>query len=707
MRLSLSSKIRLLLASLLICFGVAALSTFQILSSRQVDRIIKSDVASASRQLTTVLNDRAEQLRAITTYAATAAPRVRGLIFSSDSATVEDQLPNVAKEFGLDAVEFFDADGRLLGQYGLPSHMQFTGDAGTARTALDLESAPTADQTGTVLYLAAARAVTLDKSIRGSIRFLKKFGSREAKDLAQGSGADLAFVLNGKVVACSLNGPPKNVSSEGIPTEVSIGDEQFVEFLAPLRLTDSQQQIQLLTLKNLSAMTQPYRQAQTVFTVVLLLCLVAAIGLGHQFGKGLVQPLDVIVKAANQVQNGTWPEPIPTDRKDEIGVLQTAFNEMVASAKSAQERLFALIDRDPLTEFSNHRRFRERLAQQLDQCSAVRQAMGLVLIDIDRFGRLNHEFGHAAGDKCLTDIAAIVRQASPDGALIGRYGNDCFAVGLVGANSQTSASFAAEIQSRLAASGSSVTVSIGNAEFPRNSQKAEGLVLAAELALARAKQLGFSQTSNFDDVPGAHDSDPFQLHRFLEDGSLATIQALAAAVDAKDAYTNGHSERVARYASDLATFHGLDPEEVDRVFRCGTLHDVGKIGVPDAILQKPGRLDAEEVRVMETHPVLGEMIVAKVPQLADLLAGVRHHHERWDGQGYPDGLAGESIPEIARILALADTFDAMTSDRPYRKGMDVNVALNEIERCAGLQFDPKLAPEFVRMMRTNSISSAA
>jgi len=134
----------------------------------------------------------------------------------------------------------------------------------------------------------------------------------------------------------------------------------------------------------------------------------------------------------------------------------------------------------------------------------------------------------------------------------------------------------------------------------------------------------------------------------------------------------------------------------------GTLHDVGKIGVPDAVLKKPGRLDAEERRIMETHPALGEVIVRKAPKLVASLPGVRHHHERWDGGGYPDGLQGEQIPRLARILALADSFDAMTSDRPYRKGMSWETALGEIARGAETQFDPDLVPPFLRLMRENT-----
>ena len=257
--------------------------------------------------------------------------------------------------------------------------------------------------------------------------------------------------------------------------------------------------------------------------------------------------------------------------------------------------------------------------------------------------------------------------------------------------------------------GSALTFSAGCAELGPHLRQGEGLTLAAELAVSRAKQLGRDRVCRFDSVPGAEqDADPHQLHRVLKDGSLATIQALAAAVDAKDSYTQGHSRRVAEYATALAHYMGAGEAEQDLLYTTGTLHDVGKIGVPDAILKKPGRLNDEERQIMETHPILGEVIVRKAPQLADTLPGVRHHHERWDGRGYPDGLAGTAIPRMARFLAVADTYDAMTSDRPYRKGMPQETALNEIYRGAGTQFDPDMAPAFVELMRqTQSLDEAA
>ncbi len=193
----------------------------------------------------------------------------------------------------------------------------------------------------------------------------------------------------------------------------------------------------------------------------------------------------------------------------------------------------------------------------------------------------------------------------------------------------------------------------------------------------------------------------------LRANQLVTIQTLAAAVDARDAYTRGHSDRVADYARRLAESLGLERELVERIHTIGTLHDVGKIAIPDAVLLKPGALDANERRIMESHSVRSEALIRNVPALAKILPGIRHHHERWDGKGYPDGLVREAIPLEARILALADTFDALTSDRPYRKGWSFGRALVEIKRCTGTQFDPALVPYFTALWETELTAEQA
>lgn len=178
---------------------------------------------------------------------------------------------------------------------------------------------------------------------------------------------------------------------------------------------------------------------------------------------------------------------------------------------------------------------------------------------------------------------------------------------------------------------------------------------------------------------------------------MGVLRSLTSAVDAKDAYTCGHSERVALLSRRLAQEIGLPEHEVERIYMAGILHDVGKIGVPEAVLHKAGKLTQEEFEQMKRHPQIGARILSDIKQLEDVVPGVLHHHERYDGKGYPVGLASQRIPLMGRIICIADCFDAMTSNRTYRKALPLEVAMIEVRRCAGTQFDPMLADAFLRI----------
>ena len=206
----------------------------------------------------------------------------------------------------------------------------------------------------------------------------------------------------------------------------------------------------------------------------------------------------------------------------------------------------------------------------------------------------------------------------------------------------------------------------------------------AKLAKALASQAGVSV---------GH----LQLHEESKEMFFSTVWSLASAVDAKDAYTHGHSQRVARYSGQLGRALGFDDQEIERLELSAVLHDVGKIGVPEAILNKPDRLTSAEMAVMKSHPEKGAEILSSIRAMRDIVPGVLHHHERFDGMGYPRTLKGENIPLQARIIIIADTFDAMTSTRPYRNALPTQVAIDEIRRCTGTQFDPRLADVFVEL----------
>jgi HD-GYP domain-containing protein (c-di-GMP phosphodiesterase class II) len=184
--------------------------------------------------------------------------------------------------------------------------------------------------------------------------------------------------------------------------------------------------------------------------------------------------------------------------------------------------------------------------------------------------------------------------------------------------------------------------------------------------------------------------------RDMRDLFKSTIKSLAASIDAKDPYTRGHSERVAKFSKEIARQLGYDEKALERVEISGLLHDVGKIGIDDAVLRKPSKLTDEEFAIIKKHPIFGASIMSPIKQLQDVLPGMRHHHESLDGKGYPDGLAGGEIPIMARIIAVADTFDAMTSDRLYQKAMEHDFVIKTLVRLSGTRYDPKVVQAFIK-----------
>jgi putative nucleotidyltransferase with HDIG domain len=185
---------------------------------------------------------------------------------------------------------------------------------------------------------------------------------------------------------------------------------------------------------------------------------------------------------------------------------------------------------------------------------------------------------------------------------------------------------------------------------------------------------------------------------------LASIRALAEAIDAKDPYTRGHSERVATYAAAVAREMEMSAEDVERIRLSALLHDVGKIGVDDRIIRKPTALTEEEFEAMKTHPIKGAAIMSAIPQLADVIPGMRYHHEKWSGGGYPDGLVGEKIPMQARIVSVADTYDAMTTTRPYQKAMEIDYVVERIRQFAGVRYDPVVVSAFLRAYQKGNLA---
>jgi diguanylate cyclase (GGDEF)-like protein/putative nucleotidyltransferase with HDIG domain len=349
---------------------------------------------------------------------------------------------------------------------------------------------------------------------------------------------------------------------------------------------------------------------------------------------------------------------------------------------------------DPLTGLGNHRHFHERLQRELTTAQDAGSAVSLCFIDIDDFKRINDSFGHPTGDRVLSQVAGRLRQ----GGEAFRLGGDEFAILLPGAEEDVALDAARSIVHRVAemelAHLGTITVSAGVATYPQHGADRDSLIRLADSALYWAKEHGKNRVRvSRPDVVELADlrrlaTGADRAARFRAAGSLAR------AVDHRDAYTGSHSERVADLAARIAERLGLAAEEVELTRLAGSLHDLGKLAIPEEILRKPGKLTDAERLVLERHPQIGFRMLESlgVDPVADW---VLRHHERWDGAGYPDGLAGDDIPLGARIIFVADAFDAMTSDRIYRAPLSNNDAISELERCSGSQFDPDVVHAFL------------
>lgn len=372
---------------------------------------------------------------------------------------------------------------------------------------------------------------------------------------------------------------------------------------------------------------------------------------------------------------------------------------------AANSRLQALATTDPLTGLPNHRATVAALDHELARAYRYRRPCAVLFLDLDHFKAVNDTYGHPEGDAALCDFAAVVTATLRSVDTVGRWGGEEFVAVLPETDIERACEAAervrAAVTAHVFAAGREIhlTCSIGVATYPADGEERNALIAAADHAMYAAKMLGRNQFRAAADRAVAALVKAGEAVSSREDTALmGTVEALAALVETRDRYTGAHAYEVAALARRLAMALGLETMEVRLIGLAARLHDVGKVGIPDAVLQKPGPLTEEEWRVMRTHPVVGADTVSRVPALRALAPLVRAHHERWDGRGYPDGLAGEAIPRGARIIAVADAYDAMASERPYRQASVAAWALGEVRRNAGTQFDPAVVAVLERIV---------
>ena len=390
------------------------------------------------------------------------------------------------------------------------------------------------------------------------------------------------------------------------------------------------------------------------------------------------------------------------------------------------------INTDSLTQLYNHRGFQECLSKELRNAEENNKKLSIVMLDVNNISKINRELGHVKGDEVIKIVAEKVKHNLRKTDIAGRYGGDEIAMILPNTDVAEAKYIAEYITYSLSCcfvdDVGPVKVAVGIASYPECAREQEKLLILAEQAMYISQAKGYkdgmsaiisSIDFNFWDsvalksyaeiISKRHSQmgvnfEEELLHKFNSEqissqnhlSEIAT--SLAGAIDAKDPYTKGHSTSVSRYSNALARALNLPENEVERITLGALLHDVGKIGIPENVLKKPDKLSDEEWNIMKQHPVIGaEKVLQPNEALRDLIPIVKYHHEHVDGTGYPEKLKGEQIPLSAKIVAVADAFHALVSDRPYRKGLGLETACDILLQGAGKQWDSGLVRKFIQI----------
>lgn len=382
---------------------------------------------------------------------------------------------------------------------------------------------------------------------------------------------------------------------------------------------------------------------------------------------------------------------------------------------------------DALTGVLGAGSFHDAFSNMLQQCSLRRRNLAIMLVSIDDLRTVNFERGHPTGDRVLAHVSHLIRLSARPSEIVGRLGGNSLAIAMPNCSAEEARVRATTLSNRVrrnpafvANRSIQITIGIGIADVsPARGEQAGHMIASASAALTDARRRGRGMIGSVcsADKHLETESTPIptadhnclsrkllELRRLLKARQLEQVMSLVAAIEAKDPSTESHSINVALYAVQLAAALKLPDVVTELISTAALLHDVGKIGIPDAILTKPGRLTAAEYDRVKEHPEIGVDILQHSPSLRSALPFILHHHEWYDGRGYPQGLAGESIPLGARIIQTADCIDAMQSTRTYKNGYDLDRVLSELRRGRGTQFDPAIADLAISQLSSSAPS---
>lgn len=382
-----------------------------------------------------------------------------------------------------------------------------------------------------------------------------------------------------------------------------------------------------------------------------------------------------------------------------IWLIAWLLGNMSDSEKKIREDLHKQASVDSLTGLYNHRSFYQLIDEYFNKAKIAGSELTLLMLDVDFFKYYNDSYGHPKGDEVLAQMGRLIDGCIGERGFCARYGGDEFAVILPDCDGKSGREIAEKIRKKVegtAFEGAGIlpqgrfTVSIGVANFPEHAEIKEDLVAMADEALYKAK---YTNTNKVEMYYSVFDEIGHSLQDKEKD-LLNSMRTLLMVVNAKDRYTYGHSERVMHYALQIGRKLALWEWELKNLTIGALLHDIGKIEIAREILNKPGSLTTEEREAIISHPIWGADMIRPISSLSDSVEAVLYHHENYDGSGYPYNLKNKEIPIFARILRVADSFDAMTSNRPYKKIMTIQEALEDLERYRGRYYDPEVVDAF-------------
>lgn len=371
------------------------------------------------------------------------------------------------------------------------------------------------------------------------------------------------------------------------------------------------------------------------------------------------------------------------------------------------KQLEELVNLDALTGLYNHRSFQEKLKQTILLSEKTKKPVSMIFFDIDYFKHYNDLNGHQNGDEVLKTIGEIVKANIRDDDFAARYGGEEFAIILPETNEEEAIKIANKIREAVEKESfygeenqpnKVLTISAGVSVFPDRAKDEVQLLKSADDALYRAKFFNKNRVERYKSILE-------ELEKDIEDKDMelvSSVKTLISVINAKDRYTYGHSERVVLYSRLMANKLNLSKKDKENLIYGAYMHDIGKINIPKEVLMKKMPLTNEEWEMLKQHPENGVEIIKTIDSLSGAMPIILHHHERYDGKGYPYGLKGEEIPFLARILCIVDSFDAMTSNRPYNKRKTYEEAIEKLKRCSGAQFDPELSNAFIEVIKENS-----